>query len=244
MVAAIALVAALVAAAPQRAASLTPSDRLDQAEAALENFRDADAKAVLVGLLHHAPQARVAARAHLFLGIIAFNDYDTTTARAEFKQALALDPGLDLPIRLVSPKVSLLFAEARRDLFREVVAQGDVPPPAVLEAPAAPTKYPGRMASYWVLGGAAVAAGVGAYFGVDQTNALSEARAATDSGTGIADLNRFTRDGILADVLYGVGGVGAVVALVLFFAPGGDRGERPSVTVAPTAGGAMATVAF
>jgi len=69
-----------------------------------------------------------AAKAHLYLGLVRLNAFDSARARAEFATALTIDPALELPYE-APPKAEVLFGQARASLK---VA----PPPVVAPAPA------------------------------------------------------------------------------------------------------------
>jgi hypothetical protein len=118
------------------------------------------------------------------------------------------------------------------------------PPPkpvevaVVVPAPA----HPLRTASYWVLGGAAIVAGVGLYFGLDQSSAWAAIQGTEGYHETQNDVARYQRDGIITDVLYGAAALGAVTAVTFFLVQKGE--EQPVVTVVPSAGGATARIAF
>ncbi|MHB8417236.1 MAG: tetratricopeptide repeat protein [Myxococcales bacterium] len=133
----------LVAALVTGQASSRPA--LARAVAYFNDFDDARAQAELRRLLQHPQPRAVAAKAHLYLGLIAMNRFDTDAALAEFKQALMIDPGIDLVIE-ASPKARLAFQEARHELEGQLASSeaglrpaphGGArasPPPAAAEA--------------------------------------------------------------------------------------------------------------
>lgn len=119
---------------------------LKKAVALYNDLNDAAAAKELQALLRTELTDDVAGKAHVYLGLIAFNALHTTEARDQFKRALTLDPTLDLPVG-VSPKARLAFAEARHQLQLEMakpVERAAGPPPA--PAPA-PTQSPKMTAS-------------------------------------------------------------------------------------------------
>ncbi|HSD27536.1 MAG TPA: hypothetical protein VLL75_09535 [Vicinamibacteria bacterium] len=88
-----------------------------------------------------SPYLRVRATLHLGFAYVALDQRES--AKARFKDALALDPGLRLTTERYSPKVVAVFEEARRE--RQA------------ETPAAPRRRRSRVP--WVVGGAAVVGG-------------------------------------------------------------------------------------
>ena len=101
-------------------AASSPASSLKKAISLYNNLDDAAASKELHGLLaKRGVSDSLAARAHLYLGLIELNAIHTKEARDEFEKALTLDPVLDLP-RRASPKARLAFAEARHELQVEM----------------------------------------------------------------------------------------------------------------------------
>ncbi|MHB1844229.1 MAG: hypothetical protein ACYCWW_05260 [Deltaproteobacteria bacterium] len=73
---------------------------------------DRRAALVLRQLLVRHPPAPIAAKAHVYLGLIELNALREPAALAEFQWALRTDPGVTLPFD-ASPKASPLFEKAR-----------------------------------------------------------------------------------------------------------------------------------
>jgi hypothetical protein len=94
----------------------------DDAVQLFEDFEDEAAALKLRTLLLRLPPGEIAAKAHLYLGLIAFNDMKPDLAKAEFRRALEANPAIDLP-RQASPKTRLAFAAARRALEVELEAR-------------------------------------------------------------------------------------------------------------------------
>jgi hypothetical protein len=94
-------------------------------------------------LSREAPRSPILVRAALHLGIAYVALEQRETAKARFKDALALDPGLRLTTDRYSPKVIGVFEEARRERAKAV------PPPTIRKRSPVP----------WVVGGVAVAGG-------------------------------------------------------------------------------------
>ena len=118
----------LALAAPAAGKAAPPT--LQQAIPLFDNFADAAAEDAFRAILAAKPRRETAARAHLYLGLVAVNQLKIDQALDEFRAALLSDATLDL-IRGASPKARLAFAEARRDLEGQLATP--VPPP---EAPA------------------------------------------------------------------------------------------------------------
>ncbi len=116
-------------AAGQPAAATEP-DALAQGIDFFQNFDDADATQAFRKLLDAKPPRSVAAKAHLYLGLIAFNANSPDAADEEFKLALKANPAVELP-RGSSPKAVALWLEARREFYQELRTR-----PTVLGKPA------------------------------------------------------------------------------------------------------------
>jgi hypothetical protein len=95
----------------------------------MNSFEDEKATDAFRALLKGHPDDGIAARAHLYLGILQLNATHASQAREEFKQALLADPTLELPPG-GSPKARLALGEARRTLSLEVEAAPVVDPAA------------------------------------------------------------------------------------------------------------------
>ncbi|MFT3712256.1 MAG: hypothetical protein QM817_31815 [Archangium sp.] len=102
-----------------------------------------------------------------------------------------------------------------------------------------------RTASFFVMGGAVVAAGVGAFFGVRSSTALGSITGATrdDQGriTSLTEREAAARgaqaasDGLIANILFVSAGVVAAAGIVMFIVGGPETPAR--VTLAPALGG-------
>ena len=178
------------------AARPAPAVALREAIKLFNAFQDDKAAAALRDLLKHAPPGQVASKAHLYLGLIAFNHFDPDVAKAEFRHALEINPANDLPLE-ASPKARTAFAEARRD-FDADLARGVQGPPPPQMAPAAATAAPvattaavetapashSHVAAY-ILGAATlVLAGLAVYGGVEVLNYNSTVSAANAAAPG------------------------------------------------------------
>lgn len=225
---------------------------LAHAVAAFNNFQDAKAAAELKALIRFRPATEDAAKAHLYLGLIALNALDSNAARTEFKAALAIEPTLEVPYE-ASPKARLVFNQAQKE-FTEESGRAAAPPaqparpgptvPLVVESPppaqAAPaprSKLPGI-----VLAALAVATlGVGVGFGVAQTQTLN----VHDANQIDAAQSQAATQGLVADVCFGVGGGLGVAALVVLITElTGGTAQPSALRVVPAPGGAAAAVAF
>jgi tetratricopeptide (TPR) repeat protein len=173
---------ALLALLASSAAHAEVPPTMDQAVGFYEAMDDVRAAAAFEKILRGHPPGEVAAKAHLYLGVIAFNAFHPDQARAEFQKAIEANPAIDLP-RSVSPKAAISFAEARRAVTRELEVPdatpegtaaassargqpGRVAPPAATTATAQPSSG-GIPAGSWWLGGFGLAAlGAGTVLGV------------------------------------------------------------------------------
>jgi len=240
----------LVLAAPARAIE-TPRQEFARAVGLFESFQDAQATALLRDVLYRAPGSPVAAKAHVYLGLIALNATDAERAKTEFQKAIATDVLVDLP-PAQSPKAQVLFAQARRDLAAAPIAAPGAPPmppqsaappaaaPAVLAvAPPAVSSRPEAGPSHaaaWATGGAGLGAlAVGGLFGYLQLSAANAEKSDGDLTSALHDGQPYAQDGIVADVLYATGGAAIVAAIVLYFVerPSARSRKDASVGVAP-----------
>ncbi len=157
-------------------AALSPAAaeaQLDSGIRAMNDFDDALAHRIFTRLLAGGPPVAIAAKAHLYLGILDFNGLDTARAREEFKRAVEIDPAVEPPITM-GPKARLAFDEARRTISSEYATPetrepaARAPPGAV--APEASTAAEGGKshALGWTLGAGGVVLGAIAVFGLVQ----------------------------------------------------------------------------
>jgi tetratricopeptide (TPR) repeat protein len=187
-------------ASPARAAPATPEADLARAIALFQNL-----DAALNKLLDRQPASQIAAKARIYLGLIALNALRTDDARSQFEQALAIDPTVELP-RRVSPKTKTVFGQARRKVASDAQSQALAPAAPAPSAPLAPatpqalvvpvpTQGPAAAPevtapveeshSHWptwtLAGAAAVAAAFAIYGGVVVLNYNSEASSAAQN---------------------------------------------------------------
>ncbi len=233
-------------AAPAPRAS--PQAVLQDAVTLFQNFEDQQAAVALRALLRRSPPKSVAARAHIYLALIALNASDADAAQAEFEKAVRTDVLIDLPAGQ-SPKAQILFAEARRQ-----VAAAPLPTPEEApvrgrgtEVPAAAVAAPEEVASShvpaYVVGGIGVAAlAVGGVFGFLQQQAGNNARSDATLAASLNDGQPYAQDGIVADVLFGVGGAALVTAIILYATEGSTK--APPVAVSAGPGGFAVVGAF
>ncbi|MHB8418607.1 MAG: hypothetical protein ACYDCL_11055 [Myxococcales bacterium] len=195
---------ALAASTPPQHSSL-----LDRAIAAFESFRDDEAAALLREVLAQQPPGAVAAKAHLYLGLIALNAIDPDLTRAEFKLSLEANPAIELPTQ-VSPKAWLAFEEVRRSMTSQLAnrgrleipaqAQSQAPPPAnapppapttaTSPAPSSPTVEKARggrshLSSY-VLGGVTLLCAAAAIYGGVEVLSYQSMRAQSSASNPIS----------------------------------------------------------
>lgn len=99
-----------------------------------DSLEDEKAAATFRKVLDELPKRSVAARAHLYLGMIAFNANSAEAAISEFKLALRSNPAIEAP-RMSSPKIRLLLSEVRNELTHDIQAENGKPPPEPLAVP-------------------------------------------------------------------------------------------------------------
>jgi hypothetical protein len=134
------LVSGVLAHSVAASARETPREELARAIQLFENFQDDAAAFALHDLLHHAPSAEVAAKAHIYLALILLNAADAAAAKVEMQKAVSTDVMVDLPLGQ-SPKAQVLFAQARRELTTVGPSAPGVTPAPTPESALAP---PGR----------------------------------------------------------------------------------------------------
>jgi hypothetical protein len=217
----------------RQARASTPQEdgRLGRAIQLFNQFRDDEASAVLRELLRHAPHAPAASKAHLYLGLIAFNTLDMDAARRELEQAILLYPAIELPANS-SPKARIEFGEIQRRLANRAQGSASVlvlpPPQSPAEATAAPQaavseESPGHPlpASFWWVGGSAVVAGVaGTIFGVVSSSTLSADKPTSGGGYTLHPISygqwqAGQNEALTADILWGVGGALLISAVIV-----------------------------
>ncbi len=227
-----------------------------------QSMDDVHAAAAFRQILLGNPPGEVAGKAHLYLGLIAFQAFHPDQAREEFKQAIEANPAIDLP-PTVSPKARIAFAEARRAVSRELEAP-DVGQAAARTPPPASADHEGLMdvgmsgsappeatatahapasggipAGTWWLGGFGVGAlGVGTVLGVLSNNIHSQDTPQPPAGNvwvhSISPSSFQTADNeaLTADVLFGVGGALLVGAVIWALVGSGSTPASPTSPVA------------
>jgi hypothetical protein len=237
------LLLVLAGATPQVEA---PTQELARAVQLFESFKDQTAAMLLRDVLLRAPAASIAAKAHVYLGLIALNATDAEEAEAEFRKAIAAYVLVELPPN-PSPKAQVLFTEARRELaaaapLPEVARPSPAsPPPVVVERPSAPAPAsPSPLPAYVVGGGGIAALAVGGVFGYLQQSAASEVQRDAALSAALADGQPYARDGITADVLYCAGGAALLVAIILF----ATERAAPAISASAGPGGLSISGAF
>ncbi len=243
------LAAVVLATAATGSARETPRQQLTRAIQLFENFEDDAAAFTLRNLLRRPAPASIAAKAHIYLALILLNKADPENAKAEMQRAVSIDVMVDLPLGQ-SPKAQVLFAQARRELTVVGAApQAAAPPVAAVPAPpaaaapaavvaqesAAPPPSPSHLPAYLVGIGSLAAFGVGGLFGYLQQQALTDAQTRTLAPTVVAlqnyANNQYPQDGLIADILFGVGGVAGITAIILFATETSGHGSTASVSV-------------
>jgi hypothetical protein len=218
----------------------SPQAALEAAVQLFQNFEDQKSEAALRALLRRSPPKSVAARAHIYLALIALNATEPEVAQTEFEKAVRTDVLIDLPPGQ-SPKAQILFAEARRE-----VASG--PMPAAADSPSIQTATPREPAAAaavaaqgspshlpaYVVGGIGVAAlAAGGIFGWLQLEAGNSARNDPTLAAALSDGQPYAQDGLVADVLFGVGGAALITAIVLFATEGTANAPAVAFSAGP-----------
>jgi hypothetical protein len=156
----------------------------------------------------------------LFQGAVLANIPDPDAASAAWERALAIDANAELPVR-VTPKIQSEFSRLKSVAQHPVVEKPAPPsPPAPVAPPpavvATPEHHGPGPAPFIALGAGVVAGGIGVALGVLSTQHLDNARAATFANEKLASYQQAQAFATGANVSYGVAGVAAVLALVLF----------------------------
>ncbi|MHB1845845.1 MAG: outer membrane protein assembly factor BamD [Deltaproteobacteria bacterium] len=215
---------------------------------AFESLDDEQATVLLRGLLARHPHAGLAAKAKLYLGFIALNRGDVEETRADFLEALQLDPTLLVPFGS-APKVRQLFDEAQREVADQEsrapspsrAATAVASPPAPRPSgppPAAPgllqpsPEAPSHVPAYLVGGLGLAALAGGTILGLIANGTLAQAQASREVGPSQALASASGTQGLTADVLFGAGAVGVALGGLLYLT------ERPvDVALLPIPGG-------
>ncbi len=207
-----------------------------------EDEHDPEASAILHALLAAAPPAPIAAKAHVYLGLIAFNALATPEALAEFSLAIQADAAVELP-RDCSPKARIAFTQAQ-------LANGAGPPPDVLIVPSAPASHDRPVQTafataarrvWWPsclsLGIGAAALGAASYFAIaangDQKAAQSASAGSLSAAQAINEQNQARVYNRIADIGFGTAATAGVTAVILYLALPGQATLTPSAAVVP-----------
>ncbi len=161
----LAALAALAAAPPLS----TPEQMLDEGVALYRNLEFGRAQAKLSELVTLSPPKPLRARAHLYLGLIAFENLRAAAADEEFQLAMADDSAIELPLG-TSPKARIAFAKSRAVLARKLEATS-APLDATLTDPFAEAPAPRPRRSHalsWTLGALGLAAAAVAAVGAGE----------------------------------------------------------------------------
>jgi hypothetical protein len=170
------LVVLTVAAAP---AAGTAAQHFDRGVAYFRAFDDGHAQTEFDAVLALDPPGEMAARARVYLGLIAFNAIRPDPAQQQFEAALLENPAVELPAD-ASPKARMSFDEARQRVARRMASGQSKPgtqppesaPPAAVEATSSPSHSHALSITLGAIG--LVAVGVGVYGAVEvaQYNSL------------------------------------------------------------------------
>lgn len=244
--AAVLLLCGSVSAAPRAWAREAPEAQLSQAIALFNDFEDARAEAVLGELLKRGPAPDQAAKAHVYLGLIALNALKTDKARTEFRRALDSDPTTEIPFD-ASPKARLTFEQVRKEVELEAqrdqgprvapsgatqppltghtdsatagVAEGAVQPPLSRITPAQSVtaeRGPDYTAAVVIGSLGAGALIAGCVVGAIAGNTFGQANTNPDIGMAQQLAQQAGAQGLAADILFGAGGAALATGVILF----------------------------
>jgi tetratricopeptide (TPR) repeat protein len=125
-----------LAAPPEAPPAAQASELVRQGIERYNNLDSDGAVKLLRQALARKLPSRLAAKAHLYLGLVRFDALDTDAARAEFRQAVAIDPAIEAPVE-ISPKIRYLFDQVRNRALAEPPStapqSAEAPPEAVTE---------------------------------------------------------------------------------------------------------------
>ncbi len=114
----------------------TPTQvELERGIRAFEDFKDTEAAVIFHRVLDRSPPGSLAAKARVYLGLIALNALDLDEAKVQFRHALEADPAAVLP-RQAPPKAQPVFDQVRHDISAQAGAPPAVPETAAKAAPA------------------------------------------------------------------------------------------------------------
>jgi hypothetical protein len=227
-------------------ASAVATTDLDRGVQLFNDFEDAKAEVALRAFVASAPPPVAAqlAKAHLYLGLIAFQALDADRARTEFSAAVKQAPAIELPFG-VSPKARLLFEQVQRETIeQEARAKANVPParprtevPAQAAPP--PPENPSRAPAY-VLGAIGLAGlAAGGVFGALCESDLSTSKDPTIGVSNAAAKNSSAgAEGLAADIAFAAGGALALTAVFLWFAEA-PHDTQAVVTPLPSGGATL-----
>ncbi len=217
--------------------------QLDAGVRAVNNFDDDRAFQILARLVSQGPPSGIAAKAHVYLGMIYFNRLDIDRARAEFRHAVTIDPSMEPPLTM-SPKARLAFDEARRSVTAEYAksvapreptfAANGAPRPSsstsVPEAAVSESEQGAHIpAGAWWLGGGGLVVGVvgtvlfalaESTLGGDHTSSL--APGVEQHTLPYSTVNSATTEGNAGEVLWAIGG-GLLITGVIVALTGGSK---------------------
>ena len=207
---------------------------LDAGARAVNNFEDDRAFQIFTRLLAEGPPSGIAAKAHVYLGMIDFNRLDIDRAREEFRRAVTIDPSMEPPLTM-SPKARLAFDEARRSVTAEYAKSFSPGSPASAAGGPSRSSSPAPEAAVseseegrhvpagaWWLGGGGLAVGVvgtilfavaESTLGSDQKVALADG--AVQHSLSYPTINTATTEGNAGEVLWAVGGALLVTGIIV-----------------------------
>ncbi len=192
----------------------------------------------------------------LYEGAILADMGKTEESNAAFKTGLLLKPDAQLPVQ-VSPKVEREFEKIRAAVEKELAPilakqeaerkkQSDRPEQPKPQQTSLQPSYPKpevkiagqqgasfqQVLPYGLAGVAALAGGVGGYFGFDSRRHVNAARSASSQDSATNELNRANSDAKIANLLFAVATAAAAGGLISFLLQGGDSASSPQPSLA------------
>ncbi len=227
------------------------AEDLSRGKKLLKEMEDAKAlKAFEDALATEGISDKLRAEIYLNRGIAQSNLLNRAAAIESFKSALAADPEITPP-KLTSPKIKVLFDDLKRkakekaEKAKREPAPGPAPEQKPLPGPR-PVHDPKPTSINWpawiLLGGAAVAGGVGIAMGAlskSDSDQAADLELTYDQAQGHHD--RAKTRATVANILLPVAGAAALTAALLFYL-NRDKPEQPSAAVVPLEGGVLVQV--
>jgi tetratricopeptide (TPR) repeat protein len=228
------------------------ADDLARGKKLLKEMEDAKAlKAFEAALAAEGINDKLRGEIYLNRGIAQSNLLNRAAAIESFKSALAADPEVTPP-QLTSPKIKVLFDDIKRKAKEEAdkaktktktkLEPKPEPTPLPPPEPAEPKPTSINWPAWILLGGAAVAGGVGIAMGaLSKSDSDKAADLELTYGQAQEHHDRAKTRATVANILLPVAGAAALTAALLFYLDR-SKSEQPSAAVVPLEGGVLVQV--